>query len=313
MTRVILFGSQQIALGFVEHLSSEPSVDLAMVVSSESRRDELLGCDSLVSLARQLGIVVRAPRRAADLHGEIAGLQPDVILSLYYRKILPPSVLALPRLGCVNIHPSLLPEYRGPTPTAWAILNGETRFGITIHLMDKGVDTGDILVREEYDIQPDETGYELHTRAMSLGLGLLKTRLRDIVEQRMTPIPQKGTGSYYGRLPAEAIINWQLEAARIQNMVRVYAEPYDRARTELEGKLALVNRVIRVVENETYLLQGPGRIVGFEGERPIVSCADGFLVLDDFEFVPPLTESERAALLRPGNAFRLSGSTLRDR
>ena len=140
---------------------------------------------------------------------QLIDISPDLILSIYYRKILPKALIDLPRLGCINIHPSALPFYRGPVPTAWAIENGEEEFGITLHLMDLGIDTGDILAQEIYGIGEDETGYELYTRAMDLGYQMFRKNFDNIINETTIPVPQVGIGSYYGKKTGRSWIDWK--------------------------------------------------------------------------------------------------------
>ena len=302
MPSVVLFGSQQIAVDFLRYLTTQDDVEVALVVSSEAEHDALLGCESLLALAKRLNIRATAPLRGAEATDSLSNLKPDILFSVYYRKVLPPEVLRVPPLGCVNIHPGMLPNYRGPTPTAWAILNGANTFGLTLHYMDANIDTGDILVQEVHDIDPDETGYELHVRTMRIGAELLRRNFRAIVNGTLSPTKQEGPGSYFGKLKTGYTIDWQNRAEVIRNAVRVYASPYARVRTALHNKAVLVNHVTVLRNGHQYLLQGPGKIVDvLSGDALVVAAADGFLVLDEYELLPPMTETERTVLLRKGN------------
>jgi len=304
MTKVIVFGSQQIAADFVEYLDSRSDVEIPLVVTSESEHDKLYGYESLARRARALGLQTRSPKRVPEVLDEVEAAGPDIVFSIYYRRIFPVRLLDIPRLGCINIHPGLLPRYRGPTPTAWAILNGENRFGITIHLMDADIDTGDILFQQEYDIDPDETGYQLHLRAMRLGAELLKRSFDMIVGQDVVPRKQTGDASYFGKLKTRYVIDWQTTSERIRNAVRVYAKPYNRVETQLQERRVLMNHVTILKDTGKYQLQGPGKIVDvLDDDSLVVSAADGFLVLDDYEIVPPLSAQERDVLLRVGNTL----------
>ena len=246
---------------------------------------------------------------------ELSCIQPDVVYSVYHRVILSENILAIPRLGCVNIHPGRLPSYRGPTPAAWALLNAETSFGITIHQMDAGIDTGDILFQEVHPIDADETGYELHTRAMRLGTDLLRRTFRDVVNGAATPTKQQGPASYYGKLRADYAIDWQSSAESIRNAVRVYARPYDRVGTTLGGMHVLMNHASLLGDDHAYRLQVPGKIVDvLTGGALVVGAADGFLVVDDYETTQPLTTASRASLFQRGARFgREPSGVLRSR
>ena len=302
MTRVALLGSQAIAVAFLDFLTSLDEVEVALVVGCDSERDASLGYESLLARTGTLNLRAMDAARDDEVLRSLRSIEPDILFSVYYRKLLPPEVLRIPPLGCVNIHPGLLPNYRGATPTAWAILNGETTFGITIHYMDATFDTGDILVQEVHDIEPHETGYELRVRAMRLGTELLRQNFDGIVNRTITPIKQEGSGSYFGKLETDYRIDWNDRAEVIRNAVRVYASPYARARTSLHDKSILVNHAVVHGEGDGYATRNPGEIVDvLNRDALVVAVADGFLIVDDYEVLPPMTEAEQEGLLRRGN------------
>ncbi len=302
MTRVALLGSQGIAVSFLEFLTSLDDVEVVVVVGCDSKRDESLGYESLLARARTLNLETFDAILDDDPLRTLQSIEPDILFSVYYRKLLPPEVLRIPPLGCINIHPGLLPHYRGATPTAWAMLNGETTFGITIHYMDETFDTGDILVQEVHDIDPNETGYELRARAMSFGAELLRRNFHGLVNRTLTPINQEGPGSYVGKWEPAHRINWENRASKIRDAIRVYASPYSRARTSLHDQSILVNHAEVLGDGARYTTQGPGEIVDvLENDALVVTAADGFLVMNDYETLSPMTEAEREHLLRKGN------------
>lgn len=304
MIRCVLFGCQQIAVDVLKHLHAQSDVEIPLVVTYELPLDKTYGYESLLEEAGRLNLSVEQSGKIDSLLvNRIESLQPDVILSVYYRKIFPKSLLAVPHAKCVNIHPSFLPFYRGATPTAWALVNGEQEVGVTIHYMDEGIDTGDILVQQQIPILYDETGFELYTRVMKVGADLLKDNFYKIVRQELPPQKQRGPGSYYGRRAPKYKINWQRKAEDIRNVVRVHAKPYNPAESVLLNKYVLVNRV-SILSNERYQAQTVGRIVDIlDDEKLVVSCADGCLVLEDFEIVPAVREHEYEVYYKIGNKF----------
>ena len=159
--KIILFGCQAISIKILRFLYSQKDIDIVKVFTYELPSDLSRGQESVEKAALELGLDVSTPIRiSSDLIKEIRDLKPDLIISAYYRKIFPSELVNIPDFRIINIHPSKLPNFRGPVPTAWAILNGEKTFGITIHEIDSGIDTGDILIQEEYQIDDKETGYE---------------------------------------------------------------------------------------------------------------------------------------------------------
>lgn len=301
--KIVLFGCQQIAVDFIEFLSMH-DVELSFVITYELPLDKTYGYSSVSETCERLGIDCEKPSRVTDrIVQKIIEIKPDMIFSVYYRKILPTKILNIPQLGCVNIHPSILPYYRGPVPTAWAILNGEKEFGITIHQMDREIDTGVIYVQKKYIIKDDETGFELYNRGMKLGAQMLEKNFFNLVNGTIKPQPQKGIGSYYGKRKGISRIDWQQKAEAIRNLIRVHARPYNPAETKLLNRYVIINKASRTTMTN-YKSQGPGVIVGIEsGNKLIVSCADGLLRLDDYEIFPTLQENEIDIYLRVGNKF----------
>lgn len=302
--KIVIFGCQQIAVDFIDYLLSRSDAEIPLVVTYELPLDEVYGYESVYKRARAKGLnVINPPRITPEILAEVRAIAPDVVFSVYYRKIFPKELLCIPKQGCINIHPSKLPLYRGPVPTAWAILNGEKSFGITIHYMDEGVDTGDILVATEFPILENETGFELYSRGMKLGAELLRENFPGIIQGEIQARKQVGQGSYYGKLSGRHILNWRQSVESVKNLVRVHAKPYNPVQAILFNKYVLINR-ISVANGDSYTLQGAGIIMDvLEGDRIVVSCTDGCVIFDDYEIVPALTEKERAVYLRKGNRF----------
>lgn len=302
--KIVVFGCQQIAVDFINFLLTLRDVDVSLIVTYELPLDKTYGYKSVIEEFTKKGMNVKMPSSInAAIIREIENIRPDAIFSVYYRKIFPAKVLELPKVGCINIHPALLPFYRGPVPTAWAIMNGEKYFGITIHYMDAGVDTGDILVQKKYGISEEETGYELYTRAMRSGARLLMDNFHKIMEKQIVPRRQKGTGSYYGKMHWRHIIDWKKKAEDIRNMIRVHARPYNTAEALLLNRYVLINKTT-VVNGGKYVLQGPGKIVDIlKDKRLVVSCADGFLRLEEYDIFPKLSVMEEEIYLKKGNSF----------
>ena len=301
--KIIIFGCQKIAVDFVNFVVKHGKVEIPLVVSSELPNDEKLGYPSLLSEAKKLGINVVNPTAIfSELIDQIDDFSPDIFFSIYYRNILPKRLLEVPRSGAVNVHPSLLPKYRGPVPTAWALLNGEKEFGVTLHLIDEGVDTGDILAQEVHEIGPLETGFELNNRAMSIGLQMLKKHFDDILEGRVAPVKQGKGGSYYGSLGKDIMVDWRNKADYLRNLVRVCSKPYEPVRSVLLNNTIFINKA-KIFNTDDIPIQKPGRIVKMVDEKPVVSCADGFLLLEEYGFCSFMEGEERYDDFKVGNSF----------
>ena len=302
--KVVVFGCQQIAVDFIKYLNSRSDVKLPLVITYELPLDKTYGYDSVLRYCKRSKVKVTIPKLISDsIIDTIKVINPDIIFSIYFRKILPKAILNIPRLGCINIHPSLLPEYRGPVPTAWAILNGEVETGITIHLMDENIDTGNLLVQKKISILEDETGYELYTKAMKIGAEQLIANFDRIINKEIIPQKQQGIGSYFGKMESKHRINWKNTQKNIINQIRVHSKPYNPAETIMFNRYVIVNKA-RPIIPDGYIAQIPGRIIDvLDNDDIIVSCADGCVLLYEYEIAPRLNETEKDVYLRPGNSF----------
>jgi methionyl-tRNA formyltransferase len=228
------------------------------------------------------GLAVQQPKtlRAPDAQAELAALAPDVIVVAAYGLILPPAVLALPPSGCVNVHGSLLPRHRGAAPIAAAILGGDPETGVSIMLMDEGVDTGPVLDTAAIPIAPEDTAGSLSAKLARLGAELLTATLPRYLagEIRATPQPTEGA-TYAPRIEKrEGEIRWAEPAALIERKVRAY-QPWPTAYTAWRGQPLKLLRA-RVASTATRAL--PGQVIGGKHEAG-VATGDGVLWLDEVQ------------------------------
>jgi methionyl-tRNA formyltransferase len=192
--------------------------------------------------ALQLGLPVHQPTRLAAFTAEIAAEELDLFALAAYGRILPPQLLALPRLGALNVHPSLLPRYRGATPIQGAILNGDSETGVSIMLMDDGLDTGDVVLARPVSIGPSETYGELHDRLARVGAELLGEAIAMAFAGDLVAQPQIGKPSVTRPIVRDDLeIDWSWSPQRIVRTVRAYA-PRPAARGEIEGVAVKVLR-----------------------------------------------------------------------
>ncbi len=187
--------------------------------------------------ALELGLHIYEPKNLRAFAAEIGAQPYDVFVLASYGRILPKSLLDLPRVGSLNVHPSLLPKYRGATPIQTALRNGETETGVTIMLMDDGMDTGDVVLQERVPIEPGESYGELHDRLALIGADLLARALERIAREGSIPrTPQQGEPSMTRPIAKEDLtIDWSWDAQRIVDHVRAYS-PQPAARATLYGE-----------------------------------------------------------------------------
>jgi methionyl-tRNA formyltransferase len=242
-------------------------------------------------LALELGVPVAQPRslrldgkfadEAAAGRAALQAARPDVLVVAAYGLILPEWVLALPRLGCLNIHGSLLPRWRGAAPIHRAIEAGDAETGITIMQMDAGLDTGDMLLAAREPIAFDDTTGRLHDRLAALGARLIVQALADAAAGTFKPVPQPEEGVNYAHKIAksEAAIDWSLPAEVIERRVRAF-DPFPGATFQAHGE------TVKLWRAQVERLEGaaaPGTVVAVEGPRLAVACGEGALALLDVQ------------------------------
>ena len=222
-------------------------------------------------LALKHGIPVYQPKTLRD--GEalslLRELAPELVVVVAYGKILPKELLELPRYGCVNVHASLLPKYRGAGPIQWSVLNGETETGVTTMYMAEGLDTGDMILKQSLRILPDETADELHDRLSLLGAQVLLETVRLIGEGKAPRTPQDDSLSCYAPMLSKelSLIDFSKPAQEIHNQIRGLSS-WPAAYLMLGGKRLKVYRS-RLAE----LTGKPGVLL--DSKRLIVGCGDG--------------------------------------
>lgn len=231
-------------------------------------------------LALAQDLPVRQPESLRDPEAQTAltALAPDLMIVIAYGLILPPEVLAIPRLGCVNLHASLLPRWRGAAPIQRALLAGDAETGVCLMQMEAGLDTGPVLARARCGIGPRETGGSLHDRLAALSGTLLRDRLDDLLAGRLTPEPQPAAGVCYAEKlsKAEAWLDWRQGAHQLDRQVRAF-NPWPVAQTRWQGE------VLRVWEAEAIGAGAggvePGTVLSADGDGVVVATGGGALRL----------------------------------
>ena len=275
MARAVVFGYHQVGARCLRVLLAH-RVDVALVVTHDDNPGETIWFDSVAAVAAEYGIPVRVPDdpNTPELVADIAALEPDFLFSFYYRRMLGAPLLAIPPLGALNMHGSLLPKFRGRAPVNWAVLAGERETGATLHYMVEKPDAGDLVAQMAVPILPDDTAHEVFAKV---------TVAAEIVLDRSLPALVAGTaprirqdlvqGSYYGaRRPEDGIIDWTRSATAIHNLVRAVAPPYPGAFTTAGGVPARVLRT-RVLDAAAPATLEPALAV--VGDRLVAHCGGG--------------------------------------
>ena len=252
-------------------------------------------------VACALGLTVEQPEsfRCRKVHERLAAYRPDLMVVAAYGLILPPEALAVPRAGCINVHASVLPRWRGAAPVQRAILAGDTQTGVTIMQMDTGVDTGGVLLSRVCDIRPEDTGGSLTERLARLGAGALDEALDRLAGGRLEPRPQDDSAATVAPKigKSESLIDWSRDARYLERMVRAFL-PSPVAYTWCHGER------LRILGAEALGGEGaaaPGTIVRAEGDGIDVQAGSGRLRL--LELQRPGRRAMSAAQFLHGRAL----------
>ena len=231
------------------------------------------------ALAVEAGIPVVQPASLRDDAARqlLADWHPDLMVVVAYGLILPAAVLAIPRLGCVNVHASLLPRWRGAAPIQRAILAGDAESGVCLMQMEAGLDTGPVLACRSTPIRPDDTGSRLHDRLAKLGGELLGAELDALERGTLSPVPQDDTkATYAGKLDkAEARLDWNADAEDLARKVRAF-NAWPVAETTLAGRQLRIWDAVSVSEQST---AAPGTVLVADQDGILVACGRGILRL----------------------------------
>ena len=263
-------------------------------------------------LAQEHGIPVFQPVkvRHPEALEEIRSLNPDLIVVVAFGQILPKALLDIPKHGCINVHASLLPYYRGAAPLNWCIINGETETGVTTMMMDVGLDTGDMLLKRSTPIDPDEDTRSLHDRLCQIGAELLGETLDELAAGRLVPEKQDDALTCYAPMlkKEDGLIDWSKDAATVKNLVRGMT-PWPGAYSYLDDKLLKVYRVQTATGTGT-----PGAVLSAGRDGIEVACGEGSIVIHELQLEGKkrLNAAEFLAgcKLEPGTALGKKGSAV---
>jgi len=281
---IIFMGTPEFAVPTLQKLI-EGGYAVQAVVTQPDRakgRGQHVVAPPVKTLAEQHNIPVLQPRRVREeaVVQQIRDLNPDAIVVVAYGQILPEALLKIPRLGCINVHASLLPKYRGAAPMNWAIVRGETETGVTTMFMDKGMDTGDMLLVRKIAIEPRETTATLHDKLAALGAELLIETLRQAEAGTLVRIPQDHAAATYAPLmkKEDGLIDWNEPAQAIDCKVRGFF-PWPGAYTTIHSKCVKVLQVGVETNTPSDLPeQQPGMVVQLDQVHgPMIATGAGHL------------------------------------
>lgn len=282
---LVFMGTPDFAAASLKHLA--PRYDIRLVVSQPDRprgRGKKFQSSPVKALAEELDIKVMTPEviaRDEEVLEELRKIQPDFIIVVAYGQILPRAILDLPRYGCINLHASLLPAYRGAAPIQQAILSGDVVSGNTTMLMDEGLDTGHILLQDEVKIPPAMTTGELYEKLEETGPKLLVDTIEGMLSGTVRPVPQPEEGvSYVAKLTKQdAAIDFARTSREILNLIRGM-HPAPLAYTRAGG---VTVKILDAAGVDYSGPEEPGTILKQEKDGILVRTGDGAIVIRELQ------------------------------
>lgn len=240
--RAVFMGTPDFVVPVLDALQDCPEVEVAAVYTPPDRRrgrGQTYEASPVKQRAEALGIPVEQPRtfRDADVVAQLQSYRPDIIVVAAYGRLLPPEVLTIPRFGCLNLHPSLLPKHRGPAPVAGAILAGDHLTGVSLMLLDEGMDTGPVIAQRERPIREFDDAAKLTETLFAVGATLLVEMMPGWIGGSIPAVQQDGNlATYTSKLErADGLADWQLSAEALARRQRAYT-PWPGLYTRWEGK-----------------------------------------------------------------------------
>ncbi|WP_250472252.1 formyltransferase [Caballeronia sp. GAFFF1] len=277
--RAVVFAYHNVGVRCLQVLLAR-GVDVALVVTHEDSASENIWFGSVAQVAAERGIDVITPAdpKAPEVHEAVQKAAPDFIFSFYYRHMLPVALLALAKRGAYNMHGSLLPKYRGRVPTNWAVLNGETETGATLHEMAEKPDAGAILAQTPVPILPDDTAAQVFDKTVVAAEQTLWRVLPALLAGEAPHLPNDlAAGSYYGgRKPEDGRIDWTQPGERVYNLIRAVAPPYPGAFTDIGEHRFVVARA-RLVPPTGAPGMPPARLAAMASLPPGLTVTDNAL------------------------------------
>ena len=299
--KIVFMGTPDFAVPALKALAESAKHEVSLVVTQPDRPRGRSGkpAPSDVKLcAEQYGIPVFQPEKVRE-EASVERLRrenADIFVVAAFGQLLPKTILEMPRFGCINIHGSLLPAYRGAAPVQWAVLDGQKEAGDTIMQMNEGLDTGDILMQESIPLSADETAGSLYDKLSSMGGPLLLKALDAIEEGTVTPVPQGDSGTHYAKMLRKEMgnIDWTKSAEEIGRLVRGL-NPWPSAYTHWNGKMLKIWMAEPVTQEELSALgcdekngmdlkeAQPGTVMIVTKDTLMVQTGDGLLALTELQ------------------------------
>lgn len=277
-TTAVVFAYHNVGVRCLRVLLDQ-GVQVPLVLTHEDNPSENIWYDSVARVCadREIETITIDDANHPDVVARIRALAPDFLFSFYYRKMLSAEILGIPKRGALNMHGSLLPKYRGRVPTNWAVLNGETETGASLHYMEAKPDAGNLVAQTSVPILGDDTAHEVFQKVVVAAEMTLVRALPQLIAGTAPSIPlELKAGSYFsGRKPEDGRIDWTKSARDVYNLIRAVAPPYPGAFTEIGGERIVIARARTVVATRQALT--PGSVI-CDPQCAAIVCGDSALL-----------------------------------
>ncbi len=300
--KIIFMGTPDFSVGTLEALV-QAGHDVVLAVSQPDKpkgRGKEMQFTPVKECALKYNIPVFQPRKVRDPEciEELRKYNADIMVVVAFGQILPKEILEMTPYGCVNVHASLLPKYRGAAPIQWAIIDGEEVTGVTTMQMDEGLDTGDMLLKIEIPIEPKETGGSLFDKLMNAGAKLCVETLEGLQDGTITPIPQGESTTSYAKMLDKQLgnIDWNKSAVEIERLIRGLT-PWPSAYTDWNGKVMKIWAAKADCERMETGETEPGTIVKVGKDSFFVQTGEGLLEVLELQ-IPGKKRMDAGAFLR---------------
>ena len=284
--KIIFAGTPEFAVDYLSALLESPHEICAVLTQPDkpAGRGQHLTKSSVKKLALAHNLPIHQPTTLKDetIQNTLNALNADVFIDVAYGLLVPPIILNMFRFGCINVHPSLLPRFRGASPIQSAILEGDQETGITIMQMDEGLDTGSILLQEKYPISENETASDLQKRLSKLGIKILIQALDQLERGKIHPKKQEEDQASYSKKiqKSDAKIDWEKTAVQIHREIRAF-NPCPISYTEIDDQII---RIWQATPLDHDANEKPGKIINLSSEGLDVATGDGILRIQRMQF-----------------------------
>ncbi len=283
--RIVFMGTPDFAVPALEAIAKGGHQVIAVVTQPDKPkgRGKAVLMTPVKEKALELMIPVCQPVKVREesFISQLKEMNPDAIVVAAFGQILPKTILELPKYGCINIHASLLPKYRGAAPIQWSVIDGEKETGLTTMMMDTGLDTGDMLEKVVIPIEDGETGGSLHDKLSQAGGPLILSTLKKAEEGSLSPVSQGESETCYAKMLSKSLgdIDWNQDACQIERLIRGL-NPWPSAYTSLNGKTLKIWQA-QVLSDESEGI--PGQIVKADKDGFLIQTGNGILKVDSLQ------------------------------